>query len=150
MVAFPLVCLHQNVLLLLSAYIRMVAFNLVRLYFHVCLFSCVPGISKGLLFLSCVPTSKCFPIFLCFYSLHLHQNVCQFSFASKSKCFLLLVCAYIKMFANSSLHLNQKCLLLLVCDCIKMVANSRLHVNPNVCFYSCAPTSKWLPILVYI
>jgi len=126
MFAFPLVCLHQNVLLLLSAYIKMVAFNLVRLYFHVCLFSCVP-ISKGLLFLLCVNinmfsfTHVCQHQNSCFFSaVCLHQNVSQFSFASTR-------CTYIKMFANSRLHLNQ---------------------NVSIC--SCAPTSKCLPIPVCI
>ena len=104
-----------------------------------------------------------------FTRVRLHQNVCQLSFASKSKWLLLLVCAYIKMvaskskcayikmFANSRLHLNQNgcfysCapeLINSVCAYIKMFANSRLHLNQNVCFFSCAPTSNFFPVLVF-
>ena len=105
-------------------------------------------------FYSCAPASKWLPILVCIYikmfaftHVRLHQNGCQFSFPSKS----MFAFTRVHLHQNGcqfSFASKQKCFLLHVCACIKMVANTRVHLHQNGCFYSCAPTSKWLPILV--
>ena len=102
-----------------------------------------------------------------FTCVRLHQNGCQFSFACKSKCLLLLVCASIEMFANSRLPLNHngsftcvrlhqngcqfsfasksKFLVLLVCACIKMFSFSRVRLHLIFFQYLYLPTSKMFP-----
>ena len=89
----------------------------------------------------------------------LHHNVCQFSFASKSICFLFLVCAYIKMFAFTPVCLHQNVFQFsLASKSIFGFTRVRLHqnvcqlwfaLNQNVFLFSCAPTSNFFPVLVF-
>ena len=97
-------------------------------------FSCVS--SSNLLFCMCAYIKLMF----LFARVCLHQNGCLFSFASKFKCLLFLLCVFIKMFFYSCLP-TSKWLLLILCAYIFMFAFSRVYLYQKVCFSSCVSTS---------
>ena len=109
MFAFSRVHLHQFLRVPVCPYILKFAFS--------CVFS------SNLLFCMCAYIRLMF----LFARVCLHQNGCLFSFASKFKCLLFLLCVF-----------------------IKRVAFNLVRLYFHVCLFSCVPISKGLLFLLCV